>query len=162
MHGAYMNKLSPRLWITQYIPLTFNGFQIPLTFYFVWFSYWKIGHPCAGHGNFTWREQPPALANYGDTCYRAANISTTSNEPILRHKFSMHHNCLLLKTGFHTVFYVHLCLSYSGSCVGSRVRRFILLPLIDTNIYIYMCVCVCVCVCMCVCVDSILLQQVYI
>ena len=83
----------------------------------------KLGHPCAGHGIFTEREQPPALPNSGDTCCRAANISTTSTEPLLRHKFSMHHNCLLLRIGFHIVFFVHLCLSYSGPCIGSLVHR---------------------------------------
>ena len=97
----------------------------------------NIGHPCAWHGIFTEREQPPALANSGDTCCRAANISTTLTEPFLRHKFSMHHNYLLLKISFHIVFYVHLWLSYSGSCVGSLVHRIILLPLSDTNLYIY-------------------------
>ena len=48
----------------------------------------NIGHPCAGHCIFTEREEPPTLANSGDTCCRAANISTTSTEPVLRHKFS--------------------------------------------------------------------------
>jgi hypothetical protein len=95
----------------------------------------KLGHPCVGHGIFTEREQPPALANSGDTCCRAANISTTSTEAVLRHKFSMHHNCLILRIGFHIVFYVYL--SHSGPCVGSLVHRFILLPITDTNLYIY-------------------------
>jgi len=53
-HGAYMNNLYSRLWITHYIQLTFIGFQIPLTFCFVWFAFWKHRSPLCWTLHFHW------------------------------------------------------------------------------------------------------------